>query len=282
MDGHRVLPKARYEMNRIDQKFQELRRRKEPAFIPFITAGDPDLETTRGLVLELERRGADIIELGIPFSDPIADGPIIQASYYRALSKGLKVSQVFECVRGLRKETDIPIVAMVSYSLVFKGTPENFVARAKESGLDGATIPDLPIEESDAVHLAAKEKDFKIVCFVAPTTTPERMSRIAKGTQGFLYYIAVVGITGVRDALPPDMRENIQKLKGMTDKPIALGFGVSTPEQARVVGQVADGVIVGSAIVKELERYVDRPATERIKAVGEFTSRLVAGAKGRL
>src|SRR3970040_476730 len=123
-------------MNRIDKKFHDLKSKKKPAFIPFITAGDPDLQTTKALILEFEKRGADIIELGIPFSDPIADGPIIQASYYRALSKGLKVSQVFECVRGLRKETDIPIVAMVSYSLVFKGTPENFVARAKESGLD--------------------------------------------------------------------------------------------------------------------------------------------------
>ncbi|HHT9119603.1 MAG TPA: tryptophan synthase subunit alpha [Candidatus Hypogeohydataceae bacterium YC41] len=269
-------------MNRIDQKFQELRRRREPAFIPFITAGDPDLETTRGLILELERCGADIIELGIPFSDPIADGPVIQSSYYRALSRGLRVSQVFECVKGLRRETEIPIVAMVSYSLVFKGTPENFIARAQEAGFDGATIPDLPIEESEVVLRSATEKDFRIVCFVAPTTTPERMSRIVQCTQGFLYYISVVGITGVRDALPPDMRENIQMLKGMTDKPIALGFGVSTPEQARAVGQVADGVIVGSAIIRELEKHMDKPVAERIRVVGKFASKLVAGAKGRL
>ncbi len=269
-------------MNRIDKKFQELRRRKEPAFIPFITAGDPDLETTRGLILELERCGADIIELGIPYSDPIADGPVIQSSYHRALSKGLRVSQVFECVRDLRKKTEIPIVAMVSYSLVFGGTPENFITRAREAGFDGATIPDLPIEESDAILAVAREKDFRIVLFVAPTTTSERMSRIVQSTQGFLYYISVLGITGVRDTLPPDMGDNIQRLKGMTDKPIALGFGVSTPEQARVVGQVADGVIVGSAIVRELEERMDRPLQERIKAVGELASRLVAGAKGRL
>lgn len=269
-------------MNRIDRKFQELRRRKEPAFIPFITAGDPDLETTRGLILELERCGADIIELGIPFSDPIADGPVIQSSYYRALSKDLKVSQVLECIRGLRNETDIPIVAMVSYSLVFQGRPESFVAKAREAGFDGATIPDLPIEEIDAVHQTARDKDFRIICFVAPTTTPERMSRIVQYTQGFLYYISVVGITGARDTLPSDMKENIQKLKGMTDKPVALGFGVSTPEQARAVGQVADGVIVGSAIVRELEKHRDKPLDERIKVVGEFTSRLVDGVKGRL
>jgi tryptophan synthase alpha chain len=269
-------------MNRIDQKFQELRRKKEPAFIPFITAGDPDLETTRGLILKLEGCGADIIELGIPFSDPIADGPVIQSSYYRALSKGLKVSQVFELVRDLRKETEIPIVAMVSYSLVFRGNPENFIARAKEAGFDGATIPDLPVEEIDAVQQAAKERDFRIICFIAPTTTPARMSRIVQCTQGFLYYISVVGITGARDTLPPDMRENVQRLKGMTDKPIALGFGISTPEQARAVGQVADGIIVGSALVRELERHIDRPVDERIRSVGELASRLADGAKGRL
>ncbi len=269
-------------MNRVDQKFQELRQRKEPAFIPFITAGDPDLETTRGLVLELERRGADIIELGIPFSDPIADGPLIQVSYYRALSKGLKVSEVFECIKNLRKETEIPIVVMVSYSLIFRSSVEDFISRAKKAELDGATIPDLPVEESEAVLRVASENDFRIICFVAPTTTPERMSRIVSCTQGFLYYISVVGITGVRNALPADMRENIKKLKAMTDKPIVLGFGVSTPEQARAVGEVADGVIVGSALVKELEKCSNRPYNDKVKAVGEFASKLIAGAKGRL
>lgn len=267
-------------MNRIDQKFQYLQRRKEPAFIPFITAGDPDLELTRGLILELEKQGADIIELGIPFSDPIADGPIIQASYYRALSRGLRLSDVFHLIQGLRRETEIPLVAMVSYSIVFRNGGERFIDRAKEAGFDGATIPDLPVEESETLLQTAEKRDFRIVCFVAPTTTPERMSKIVKKTQGFLYYISVVGITGVREVLPQDMKENILKLKGLTKTPIAIGFGVSTPEQARAVGQVADGVIVGSAIMREIERNLDRPSHVITQEVGRFAARLAAGAKG--
>ncbi|HHT9118602.1 MAG TPA: tryptophan synthase subunit alpha, partial [Candidatus Hypogeohydataceae bacterium YC38] len=182
-------------MNRIDQKFQELRARKEPAFIPFITAGDPNLQVTKALILELERRGADIVELGIPFSDPIADGPVIQASYYRALSKGIRLQDVFAVVKELRRETEIPLLSMVSYSIVFSKGREVFIQKALEAGFDGATIPDLPVEESEAVLRAAEERDFRIVCFVAPTTTPSRMDQIVKKTQGFLYYISVVGIT---------------------------------------------------------------------------------------
>ncbi|MDO8136372.1 MAG: tryptophan synthase subunit alpha [Candidatus Brocadiales bacterium] len=269
-------------MNRIDQKFQELRARKEPAFIPFITAGDPNLQVTKALILELERRGADIVELGIPFSDPIADGPVIQASYYRALSKGIRLQDVFAVVKELRRETEIPLLSMVSYSIVFSKGREVFIQKALEAGFDGATIPDLPVEESEAVLRAAEERDFRIVCFVAPTTTPSRMDQIVKKTQGFLYYISVVGITGVRDNLPQDMRENILKLKELTNKPVALGFGVSTPEQARAVGRVADGVIVGSAIMKEIERNLDRPLPEMTRAVGDLAARLAIGAKGKI
>ncbi|MFQ5956849.1 MAG: tryptophan synthase subunit alpha, partial [Candidatus Brocadiales bacterium] len=254
---------------------------KEPAFIPFITAGDPSLEVTRKLILELERCGADIIELGVPFSDPIADGPVIQASYHRVLTKGLKLTDVFRFVKDLRRETDIPIVSMVSYSIVFKTGAEKFVISAKEAGFDGATIPDLPVEESETVIRATQGKDFRIVCFVAPTTTPDRMAQIVKSTQGFLYYMSVVGITGARSNIPKDMEENIKKLKQMTDKPVALGFGISTPEQARAVGSVADGVIVGSALIKEVERNIYKSPPEIIKAVGQLAERLSAGAKGK-
>ncbi len=268
--------------NRIDQRFKLLKSKKQPAFIPFITAGDPGLEVTRELILELDRCGADIIELGIPFSDPIADGPVIQASYYRALTAGLKVSEVFRLVKDLRGQTDIPIVAMVSYSIVFKTGAEEFVDKAKEAGFDGATIPDLPVEEADVVIRAAEGKDFRIICFVAPTTNIDRMARIVKNTQGFLYYIAVVGITGTRNTLPEDMAENVRKLRGMTDKPIALGFGISTPEQARAVGRVADGVIVGSALIKEMERNMGKQASEIVRAVGQLAEKLSAAAKGKI
>ncbi len=265
--------------NRIDQRFELLRSKKEPAFIPFITAGDPSLDVTRGLILELERRGADIIELGIPFSDPIADGPVIQASYYRALTRGLKLADVLRLIKDLRNETDIPIVAMVSYSIVFKTGAEKFIDIARDAGLDGATIPDLPVEESETIIRAAEGKDFRIVCFVAPTTSPDRMVHIAKCTRGFLYYISVVGITGTRSSLPEDMTENIDRLKGMTDCPVAVGFGISTPEQARAVGRVADGVIVGSALMKEVERNKDRSPAEIIDAVGRLAGSLSEAVK---
>ncbi len=269
-------------MNRIDRKFQELRSKKETAFIPFISAGDPDLPTTKAVILELEKRGADIIELGFPFSDPIADGPVIQASYYRALSKELKIQQIFDLIRDIRKSASggqIPIVSMASYSIVFKSGCERFIEMALNAGLDGATIPDLPIEESDEVFKIAEKNDFKIVCFVAPTTTEHRRDMIARKSQGFIYYISVVGITGARDKLPTDMVENIRKLRQLTNTPISVGFGVSTPEQAKAVGQLADGVIVGSAIIKMIEKYQDKPLKELVKAVGDFSESLIVSAK---
>ncbi len=267
-------------MNRIDKKFYDLKNKKTPAFIPFITAGDPDLQTTKVLILEFEKRGADIIELGIPFSDPIADGPIIQASYYRALVRGVKVAHILDMVSELRKKSGIPIVSMVSYSIVYKGGCQNFVEKAFKAGLDGLTIPDLPVEESDEIFEIAKKNDFKIVCFIAPTTTEQRMSLITQKSQGFLYYISVVGITGIRDRIPNDVVQNINKLKQMTNTPIVVGFGVSTPEHAKLIGRVADGVIVGSAIIKEVEKYTNKHSTELVKCVGEFVGQLVLGTKG--
>lgn len=267
-------------MNRIDRKFQELKSKKKPAFIPFLTAGDPDLETTKSLILEFEKRGADIIELGIPFSDPIADGPVIQASYYRALVNGVNVSRIFDMISKLRKESEIPVVAMVSYSTVYKIGYQLFVEKALEIGLDGLTIPDLPVEENQEIFELAKKNDFKIICFVAPTTTDQRMSLITQRSQGFLYYISVVGITGTRDKLPEDSIQNINKLKQMTSIPVAVGFGISTSEQAKMLGSVADGVIVGSAIMKEIEKYTNQLPGKLVTSVGEFVGELIAGVKG--
>lgn len=267
-------------MNRIDKKFQELKAKKKTAFIPFITAGDPDLQTTKALILEFEKRGADIIELGIPFSDPIADGPIIQASYYRALVRGVKVAHILDMISDLRKQSEIPIVSMVSYSTVYKGGSYAFVEKAFKAGLDGLTIPDLPVEEDDELFEVAKKYDFKVVCFVAPTTTDERMALITRKSQGFLYYISVVGITGVRDRLPEDIVQNIKKLKQMTDTPVAVGFGVSTAEHAKMVGKVADGVIVGSAIIREIEKCAKEPPEKLVNSVSEFVGQLILGAKG--
>lgn len=266
-------------MNRIDRKFQELKDKRKPAFIPFITAGDPDLQTTKDLIVEFEKSGADIIELGIPFSDPIADGPVIQASYYRALAKGVKVAQILDMVSQLRKESDIPIVSMVSYSIVYKGGYQAFIEKACKAGLDGLTIPDLPVEENDELFEIAKNYNFKLICFIAPTTTNERMAVITQKSQGFLYYISVVGITGVRDTLSDDILQNINKLKQLTSTPICVGFGVSTPEHAKMIGKIADGVVVGSAIIKEVEKYINTSSGELIKNVGEFVGELVNGVK---
>jgi tryptophan synthase alpha chain len=268
-------------MNRIDAKFKELGERNEPAFIPFITAGDPNLAATKALIVEFDKRGADMIELGIPFSDPIADGPVIQSSYYRALSGGIKLSNVLELVKSVREKSEIPIVAMISHSILYKNGCENFIKNAVKAGLDGATIPDLPVEEAEDIIKVGKREEFKIICFIAPTTTDSRIELIAKKSQGFLYYISVVGITGARNELSDDIKKNIQNIKRKTDLPIALGFGISTPEQARMAGKIADGVIVGSDIMREIEKYGNKDDKILIDNVGKFVGELVNSTKNQ-
>ena len=268
-------------MNRIDAKFKELKEKGVPAFIPFITAGDPDLDATRELILEFDRRGADMIELGVPYSDPIADGPVIQSSYYRALSSGTKFSDILELVRDIRKESEIPIVSMISQSILFKYGHKEFVKNAVNAGLDGATIPDLPVEEAEDIIETGEMEDFKIACFIAPTTTDSRVDLIVKKSQGFLYYISVVGITGSKNELDSEITNNIKKIKKVTSLPVALGFGISTPEQARMAGGIADGVIVGSAIVREIEKHINQDCSVLVDKVGAFVGELVASTKNQ-
>jgi tryptophan synthase alpha chain len=241
-------------LNRIDNTFRKLRDRDESAFIPFLTAGDPDLETTGDLILAAEGAGADLIELGFPFSYPIADGPTIQASYTRVLERGQKTGEVFDLVGSVRQKSQIPIVAMISYSLVYRMGVGNFLDRCAECGIDGATIPDLPVEEMQRLQPEAQRRDQHLICFVTPATPRRRRSRILSLARGFIYYIAVRGITGARQALPPDLSENLKELKSLTDVPVAVGFGISEPEHARAVASEADGVIVGSAIVERIHR----------------------------
>ncbi len=266
-------------MNRIDTKFKELKEKGEPAFIPFITAGDPNLDVTKALIMEFDKKGADMIELGVPFSDPIADGPVIQASYYRALSGGIKLSNILELVKDIRKESGIPIVAMISHSILYKNGCEKFIKNAVNAGLDGATIPDLPIEEAEDILETGEKEGFKIVCFIAPTTTDRRMELIVKKSQGFLYYISVVGITGAKNTLSDEITRNIQNVKKATSLPVALGFGISTPDQARIAGKIADGVIVGSAIIKEIDKYRNQDGDLLVKKVGQFIGELVSSTK---
>ena len=188
---------------------------------------------------------------------------------------------ILELVKDVRKESEIPIVAMISYSILYKNGCENFIKNAVKAGFDGATIPDLPIEEAESIVEAGKREEFKIICFIAPTTTDSRMELIVKKSQGFLYYISVVGITGVRNKLPDDITKNIQKIKKSTSLPVALGFGISTLEQARMAGKIADGVIVGSAIVREIGKYSNQDGNLLVNKVGQFVGELVNSTKNR-
>jgi tryptophan synthase alpha chain len=260
------------EANPIDVLFRRLRSQGRKAFIPFLTAGDPHLEATTHLVRELVRRGASLVEVGFPYSDPIADGAVIQASYTRALSRGLHVDDIFAWARELAP--GVPLVAMVSYSLVYRRGPEAFLGQAAAAGFSGAVVPDLPVEESEALAGLAAARDFKLIQLVTPTTPRERAVRIARLSTGFVYCVSVTGITGERDRLPPELHGQIAWLRGQTDLPICVGFGISRPEHVRLLRDVADGVIVGSALVRRLEQAASRPLAEVTREVGELAQSL--------
>lgn len=261
-------------MNRIDACFQRLRREGRTAFIPFLTAGDPDPQTTVALVEACARAGASIIELGFPYSDPVADGPTIQNSYSRTLSRGLRLDDVFGLVRLSRRRTDIPLAGMVSYSLVFRRGLARFASEAAQCGLDGLIVPDLPVEEAEPLAKAGREAGLATIYLVAPTTTQERRRRIAQEATGFIYCVSVVGITGARDSLPEGLTRSLADLRRLTDKPLAVGFGISRPEQAAALAPHADGVIVGSAIV----RLVAEAAGAYEGATGEAAAAAPPGA----
>ena len=242
-------------MSRIDTKFQELRAAKKKAFIAYVTAGFPDMAATEALVLALEKAGVDIIELGLPFSDPMADGPVIQAASFRSLQGGTTPAKVLDCVKRLRKVTDIPIALMGYYNPVHHWGDAAFVAAAKEAGVDGLIIPDLPVEEAGALRAAGRLHDVSIVFFLAPTTTAARMGGIVRAATGFVYFVSVAGVTGAREAVPSRIARQVARARAMSRTPVCVGFGVSTPEQVKAVGAFSDGVIVGSAIIREIEKF---------------------------
>ncbi len=258
-------------MNRIDQIFADLRRDGRKALMPFVTAGDPDLGATAAFLRGAAARGASICEVGVPFSDPIADGPVIQASMSRALDAGLRVERVFETVAGLRGDTPLGLVAMVSYSIVHRMGLGSFVARAKDAGLDGFIFPDLPLEESGPARAAATEAGLILSLLIAPTTPIDRAEAIAAASTGFVYVVSRPGITGARSELPPELPERLRRLRGVTDVPLAVGFGVSSAEQVRRVVEVADAAIVGSAVV---QRMADGGADGALSLVGELAGGL--------
>jgi len=268
-------------MNPIDELFRRLRSENRKAFMPFVTAGDPDTAFTRELLPVVADAGASLIEVGFPFSDPIADGPVIQASYTRALDKGLTLADMFATVRDTtaRPGWRTPLVAMASYSLVYKKGPDAFITAATAAGLSGAVVPDLPVEEADDLAKLAADRDFKLILLVTPTTSPARAERVVRACGGFVYVVSVVGITGERDRLPPQLHDQIARLRSMTDLPLCVGFGVSRPDQVRELRDLADGVIVGSALIKKLAGADGPEGRARVLAdvrqfVGELSSAL--------
>lgn len=260
-------------INRIEKKFRDLRKLKKKAFIAYITAGDPSLSITKKIVLALEDSGADIIELGIPFSDPLADGPTIQAASHRALLKGVNLKKIFSLVAELRRKTKIPIVFMTYYNPVLRYGIQDFVANCKKIGVDGVIVPDLPFEEAGDLIKLSKAYGIATIFLAAPTSTRDRISNIVKKSSGFIYYVSLTGVTGARVKLPPEVTSNVRVIKSMTNKPVVVGFGISTPGQVRKVSMVADGVIVGSAIVKIVGNN-QRHAKALLSKISSFSKRL--------
>ncbi len=265
-------------MNPIDSLFQRLRSQKHKAFIPFVTAGDPGLVTTGQLLRELVRWGADLIEVGFPYSDPIADGSVIQASYTRALAKGLRLDDVFHMVGGLGPcgRGAVPLVSMVSYSLVHHRGLETFVTQAQAAGFSGAIVPDLPVEESAELARVARERDFKLIHLVTPTTPRARAVAIAGSSTGFLYCVSVTGITGERAQLPAELLDQLRWLRTQTDLPLCVGFGISKPQHVALLRDHVDGVIVGSALVRRLEQAENKPLDQVIQEIGDLCASLSA------
>lgn len=260
-------------MGRIEDTFGALKKKNAKGLIAFIAAGDPDIDTTKSLVVEMERRGADIIELGVPFSDPLADGPAIQKSYLRALKGGVSLRRIIEMLRELRQKTRVPIVLMSSYNPIFRYGEKKFVSDARFAGADGVIIPDLPPEESNNLWRLSDENGLDTIFLLAPTSDEERIKLICDRSRGFIYYISVTGITGERRSLSKDMRRNIKRIRHFTRLPVAVGFGISNPQQAKEIAHYADGIIIGSAIV----RIIDTMAQNReglIQEVGNFIEEL--------
>ena len=261
-------------MSAIDDLFARLKSEQRKALMPFITAGDPNIDAS-GMILDgLAAAGADLCEIGIPYSDPIADGPVIQASYQRALDHGFRLEDAFRLGGDKARSVGMPLVTMVSYAIIHRIGLQQYVNRAKAAGYSGAIVPDLLVEEADELAAICRAEDFSLIQLVTPTTPRERQVRIANSSSGFLYYVSVTGITGERNELPPDLMDSVQWLRSQTDLPICIGFGISGTETAAKLAPVADGLIVGSAIVRRIaQNPVPADAQE---AVAEFVAELRA------
>lgn len=259
--------------NRIDQCFQVLRAKNQKAFIAYIGAGDPDFPRTVELALALEKAGTDVLELGIPFSDPLADGVVNQLAAQRALAAGATIPGVLDCLRQIRRRSQIPIVLYTYLNPIFQFGLDRFHREAKEAGVDGLLILDLPLEEDQPapgpLHIR----------LIAPTTPPERMQRICAGAAGFIYYVSREGVTGAQSSVASSLGERVAEIRRWTTLPIAVGFGISTPEQAKDVARIADGVVVGSAIVQKINDNADKD--DLPARIGDFVAPLVAATKAQ-
>jgi tryptophan synthase alpha chain len=240
-------------MNRIDKKFEELKEKKEKALITYIMAGDPDLKITEKTVLALEEGGADLIELGVPFTDPLADGPVIQKAASRGLKSKTDVAGIFKMVKRVRRKSEIPIILMSYYNPILQYGEEKFARHASRSGVDGIIIPDLPAGESDSWPEAAKKMNLKTIFLLAPTSSHSRIKKVAKASNGFIYYVALTGITGAKLTITDEIRKKVKEIQKESPLPVAVGFGISTPAEAHQISRGADGIIVGSAIVRRFE-----------------------------
>jgi tryptophan synthase alpha chain len=264
-------------MGRIASTFEKLKQQKKKALIPYVMAGDPDLSTTQALVMELEQNGANIIELGVPFSDPLADGPVIQRASDRSLRNKTSLRAVMELVRRLRQKTQIPLILMTYYNPVHKYGEEQFARDAVACGVDGVIVPDLPPEEAAQLLKASRKVGLDTIFLLAPTSTPRRIRKVSQVSQGFIYYVSLTGITGAGLGSFEEIKHKIQEIQRGSSRPVAVGFGISTPDQAAQVAQWADGVIVGSAIVKLVESHLQDPRLVNI--VGKFVQGLSQAVK---
>jgi tryptophan synthase alpha chain len=261
-------------VSRLDATFRRLRARGERALVVFFTAGDPSLETTARLVIEAERRGADVIELGVPFSDPVADGPVNQRAGQRALAAGASLRRLLDLMRTLRAEVSVPIVLFTYYNPLLAFGLAAFAETAGKVGVDGVIVVDLPPEESAELRRETDAAGVDMIHLVAPTSTPDRVRLIARRTRGFVYLVSLTGVTGERAAVPDDLEAQVRALRLVTTKPICVGFGISRPEHTAAVGRLADGVIVGSAIVRLVEEHAGSPSL--VTDVGDFIASLKA------
>ncbi len=267
-------------MNRIEETFSSLKAADRKALVPYIMAGDPDLETTVALVAELDRRGADLVELGVPFSDPIADGPTIQRAALRALDQGTTLRGIVDTVGSIRAHSSIPIVLMTYYNPVLAYGIEELCRDAARAGVDGLIVPDLPPEEGTVLSAACQRHGLTVVFLVAPTSTADRIELVSRHTTGFVYCVSLTGVTGARGELADGVDEFMAQVRSHTVRPLGLGFGISSPEQAHEAARLADGVIVGSAIINVMEKHAGAP--DMIRLVGEYVTSLRAGIDGKL